>query len=49
MQLMTQEFEWDRTMPAGKLALVSDENEEVVCEMVMMSEWPTKLPPLLSS
>lgn len=47
MHLMTREFEWDRTVPAGELALVADGNQEVVCEMVLMSEWPTKLPPLL--
>ncbi len=49
LHLMTQEFEWDRTVPAGELALVADNNQEVICEMVLMSEWPTKLPSLLEA
>jgi len=49
MRLMTEEFSWDTTKPSGTLALTSDGTEEIVCELVLMSDWKAELPRLLYS
>jgi len=49
LQFMTEQFSWDKTTPAGKLELVADGPEEVVCELVLMSEWKQELPGLLQA
>ncbi len=48
MKLMTDEFSWDKTMPAGTLAIASDGADEVVCNLVLMSDWKSELPQVLS-
>lgn len=46
MDLMSRSFSWDEAVPAGTLELVKG-GETVVCALVLMSEWPTKLPQYL--
>ena len=44
----TSKNAWETSVPAGELELVSDCGTTIHCEMVLMSEWKTKLPKLLS-
>jgi type III restriction enzyme len=44
LDLMTQEFSWDKSTPAGTLELLTDGPDEIVCELVLMSEWRSRLP-----
>lgn len=48
LQVMSDNFSWDTTVPAGKLALIQANGEKVECTLILMSEWPTKLPGYLS-
>ena len=47
--LMAENFAWDNSLPAGQLALVKDTGETVSCELILMSEIPTKLPTYLAA
>jgi len=49
MKLMTEEFSWDNTVPAGELSLKADGADEIVCELVLMSDWRTDLPKMLTT
>jgi type III restriction enzyme len=44
LSFLSQHFKWDDAVPAGELELVKNSGESVHCELVLMSEWPTKLP-----
>ena len=46
--LMSGAFSWDNVVPAGQLALVNNNGETVVCDLILMSDIPTKLPALYS-
>ncbi len=48
MHMLTGEFDWDLTQPAGELHLVGSDGTTVQCEMVLLSEVPVELPRLLS-
>lgn len=48
LELMTEAFAWNRTMPAGTLDLVAPDGTAVRCELILMQDWPTKLPALTS-
>ena len=44
LNLVSDAFSWDAPIPAGQLALVTNAGETVVCNLILMSEVPTKLP-----
>jgi type III restriction enzyme len=44
LNLVSDAFSWDASIPAGQLALVTNAGETVVCNLILMSEVPTKLP-----
>ena len=48
LEFMSGNFSWDKTVPAGTLALVT-EGETVECSLLLMSEIMAKLPPLLQA
>lgn len=43
LKLMSESFAWDETK-AGTLELVHPGSDSVECDLVLMTEWPTKLP-----
>lgn len=49
LALMSDSFAWDTSVPAGELALLKDTGETVECELILMSDVPTKLPPYLAA
>ena len=49
LQLLSKIFMWDQSVPAGKLELVQDTGETVECDLVLMKDWRTKLPGILSA
>ena len=48
LSFLSSSFEWDHCTPAGELELVADNGQTVQCALILMSEWSTKLPDLLS-
>lgn len=48
LDLLTETFAMDTTTPVGRLELVDDQRTVVECEMVLMSEWRSKLPALIA-
>jgi type III restriction enzyme len=49
LDLLSANFAWDSTVPAGTLELIKDTGETVECSLILMSEWPTMLPAHLVS
>jgi type III restriction enzyme len=49
LKLMSNNFSWDTTVPAGTLELVKSNGETVECTLILMSEWKAKLPNYLTS
>ena len=47
LNFLSDNFRWDDFVPAGQLELVQNGGETVKCELMLMSEWKTKLPSLL--
>lgn len=47
LQLMAEKFAWDTVVPAGTMELVRNSGETVECDLVLMSEWQTRLPTFL--
>ena len=47
LDLLSDAFQWDDTIPAGQLELVQNDGETVEATLVLMSEWKTKLPEYL--
>lgn len=47
--LMSDSFAWDTPVPAGELALLKDTGETIECELILMRDMPTKLPPYLAA
>jgi type III restriction enzyme len=43
MELATAHYRQDETVKAGELELVADNGVRVVCDMLLMSEWKTKV------
>lgn len=48
LKLMSENFSWDDTVPAGTLELVNSKGESVECTLILMSDWQTKLPTFLT-
>jgi len=48
LKLMSDNFRWDTTVPAGTLELVSDTGETVECTLILFSDVPTELPNYLA-
>jgi type III restriction enzyme len=48
LSVMSGAFAWDKTVPAGTLALVQDGAETVECTLILMSDVKSKLPDYLS-
>lgn len=48
LNVMTQNFTWDTALPAGTMELVRQGGETVECDLVLMNEWPRKLPGYLT-
>ena len=44
LQLLSQSFSWDQTLPVGTLSLVHSERDTVECDLVLMNDWRTRLP-----
>jgi type III restriction enzyme len=44
LRLMTQAFEIDQTQRVGELEIVNSDGTEVLCDLVLMTEWKTRLP-----
>ncbi|MQX92077.1 type III restriction endonuclease subunit R [Sinorhizobium meliloti] len=47
LKLLSENFAWDKTVPAGQLQLVQDDGATVECTLILMSEWKSKLPEYL--
>ena len=48
LSFLSSSFAWDDCTPAGELELVTEMGETVQCELILMSEWRTKLPQFLN-
>ena len=48
LSLLSEHFDWNTTVPAGELQLVTADGATVECDLVLMSDIPTKLPKLVS-
>jgi type III restriction enzyme len=48
LDVLSENFTWDTTVPAGTLALVQETGETVECELVLFGDVPTQLPKLLA-
>jgi type III restriction enzyme len=44
LRLLSDNFAWDDTIPAGSLELVKASGETVECALILMSDWKAKLP-----
>lgn len=44
LELLSQNFSWDQSVPVGKLSLVHSDRDTVECDLVLMDEWRTRLP-----
>ena len=44
LTVLSASFAWDTSVPAGTLELIQNGGETVECALILMSEWPTKLP-----
>ena len=49
LSFLSHSFEWDECTRAGELELVVNDGVTVQCALILMSEWPTRLPRLLKS
>jgi type III restriction enzyme len=49
LELMSSHFAWESGIPAGTMQIVMPAGDSVECAMVLMQDWPTKLPGLLQS
>ena len=49
LQLLGQNFSWEKTIPVGKLALVHSDRDTVECDLVLMPDWRAKLPEFLNA
>jgi len=47
LRVMSENFAWDETAPAGTLDLVQSNGETVECALILMKDWPTHLPAYL--
>ena len=47
LSFLSSSFAWDDCTPAGELELITSGGETVQCELILMSEWKTKLPRIL--
>lgn len=48
LNVLSDNFAWDKTVPAGTLELLQDNGETVECTLILMSELKSKLPGYLS-
>lgn len=48
LNVMSDSFAWDKTVPAGTLDLIQENGETVECALILMSEWEAKLPNYLT-
>ena len=48
LSLLSDAFNWDDATPVGELELVRNTGETVECELILMSEWKTRLPGLIT-
>jgi type III restriction enzyme len=49
LQVMSDNFAWDDTVPAGTMELVGNDGRTVECTLILMSDIGTQLPPYLAS
>ena len=49
LRVMSDNFAWDTTVPAGTLELIKSTGETVEGTLILMSDWPTKLPGYLTA
>ena len=47
LDVLSESFAWDQTVPAETLNIVQVSGETVECALVLMSEWKAKLPALM--
>jgi type III restriction enzyme len=48
LQLVSQHFAWDTSIPAGIMEIIKPGGDCVECDLVLMPDWQTRLPALLS-
>lgn len=44
LQLMTEAFAIEKVLRVGELELVVEDGTRIECDLVLMTEWKTKLP-----
>jgi hypothetical protein len=44
LSLMRETFQIDRTQRLGKMEIVNADGTQVLCDLVLMTEWKTRLP-----
>jgi len=49
LSVLSDNFSWDQTQPSGELELVTETSETVQCTLILMSDWPARLPGYLGS
>lgn len=50
LHLLSENFSWDTTLPVGQFHFVRDGSEDLVeCDLVLMSEWQTRLPQIIGA
>jgi type III restriction enzyme len=49
LKVLSNQFAWNSSMPAGTLELIQSNGETVECTLILMSEWSSKLPEFLSA
>lgn len=48
LSILSDNFDWNTTVPAGELQLVTEDGVTVECDLVLMSDIPTTLPRLIT-
>ena len=48
LRFLSRSYAWENSTPAGEVELVMHRDTTIHCELVLMSEWETRLPKLLS-
>lgn len=50
LHLLSENFAWDATTPVGQLQFVREDTEDTIeCDLVLMSEWQTRLPQIIGA
>lgn len=47
LRFLSSSYPWENSTPVGELELVADSGQTMHCELVLMSEWETRLPQIV--